>query len=70
MVDPAQWVCAKCGTVIGDEQSEQAVRELRSEVAKLRKALTQIAHIDRGLDLGSTQFQVDAAVQIAEDAVR
>lgn len=67
---PIQWVCAHCGTIMGDKQSERAVRELRGETAKLRKALTQIAHIDRGLDRGSAQWQVDAAVRIAEEALK
>jgi hypothetical protein len=36
---PIQWICAKCGTIMGDEQSERAVRELRAELEKLRNAL-------------------------------
>lgn len=39
MTAPIQWICAKCGTVMGDEQSERAVRELRAEVERLRAEL-------------------------------
>jgi hypothetical protein len=35
LTQPVQWVCAKCGAILGDEQSECAVRELREENAIL-----------------------------------
>lgn len=36
---PIQWVCAKCGTIMGDEQSERVVRELRANIEATERAI-------------------------------
>lgn len=39
MTDAVQWVCAKCGTVMGDEASEAAVVALRADLAKAQETI-------------------------------